>query len=259
MNASPACRPPSLVRPPAVLIDQGLGELGQRIVREADRVRCATLDLSGLRRGAPPPQLVSAAVVLVGRWCRSGAPTEDIIELIRERHPQVSVWVCAKPAERAATEVVRYSRAGAGWLFEIGPPSELAAFVDVLRQRVRAPAPSALVWSVADRVKERVTRFIAIYCLVEAFRRPRVADVERRFGHDHKTLNAMLETEHLVPLGQLLRAGRLAHARELERGGMSVGLIERVLGLRPKGFREMWRTAEASGLVRHGEIVIFHR
>lgn len=256
MNASPPSRPPSLVRPPAVLIDKGLGELGQRIEREADRVRCTTLDLSGLRRGAPP-QLVSAAVVLVGRWCRSGALTEPIIELIREKHPHVSVWVCARPEARATTEVVRYSCAGAGWLFEIGPPSELVAFVDVLRQRVRAPAPSALVWAVADRVKERVTRFIAIHCLVEAFRRQRVADVERRFGHDHKTLNAMLEKEDLVPLGHLLRAGRLGHARELERGGTSPGVIERMLGFRPKGFREMWRTAEASGLVSDGEIVIF--
>lgn len=107
------------------MIDRGLGELGASIERAADRVRTEIVEASSLVRSGHRPKVMGASVVLVGCRSASGEPSAAVIELIRLRHPHVSVWVCARPDEGAGAEVVRYARAGAGWVFEIGPKSEL--------------------------------------------------------------------------------------------------------------------------------------
>lgn len=252
----PAPAPPTVA--PRVLVDGGIGELGDEIVRAAEKARARVADVEQLLGRGASPASFEAAVVLLGRTSADGQPSEGLVEVIREGHPHVSVWICARPEEKVGRLVVRYANAGAGWVFEIGAKSELAALVQMLETRVQAPVPSGLVWQVARAVRARRTRFLAIDCLVESFRPRRVAEVERRFGHDHKTLNALLEREHLVTIGQLHRAGRLAHVEELRRRGVPRERIARVLRFRSsKGIREMWRAAEGSGLVQGGEIVVF--
>jgi hypothetical protein len=156
---------------------------------------------------------------------------------------------------------VRYSKAGAGWVFEIEKQaqSEVKAFFRMLKDRVCAPAPSSLIWSVASQVAAPETRSLAIDCLLESFRPRRVVEIERRFGHDHKTLNNLLEKVNLLTVGQLHRAGRLAHDQELSRRGVhSREQIARILGFgSAKKLAQAWRTAKRSGFVRDGKIAVY--
>ena len=100
---------------------------------------------------------------------------------------------------------------------------------------------------------------VSVIAVAWMFRHRLVSDVERHFGHDHKTLNRMLERANLVTIGHLQRAGTLAHDRELAKTGrLSREQIARLLGFdSSKHLAEMWRTAKRSGLVRAGEIVVF--
>lgn len=242
-----------------VLVDAGTGELGRLILAAAPRIKVTTCDVAELVRSDRSPTSLSARVIVVGCSSCRGQPSEGIIERLRRRYPHVSVWVCSRPEDGAGARLVRYARAGAGRLFELGAPTDLAALVEALSNRVRAPAPGGLIWSVASTVRDPESWVLAIDCLVESFRRRLVSDVERHFGHDHKTLNRMLERANLVTIGHLQRAGTLAHDRELAKTGrLSREQIARLLGFdSSKHLAEMWRTAKRSGLVRAGEIVVF--
>lgn len=242
---------------PTVLIDVALGELTDVVLGACRSARTAVLDVEAQLSSRSDRLLRDAAILILGARSVSGRPSTSLIERARFRFPRLSIYVCVNVCHRV--DLVRFSRSGAGMVFTPGTESDVESLRATVRARIRAPAPTEIIWSLAERLPSGETRNLAIDCLLESFRPRSVGEMELRFGRNRKTLSRRLAREGVISVGYLLRGGRLGHASELtESGSWTRESVARQLGFgSAKALAESWRRARRTGLARDNRVWVW--
>ncbi|HLA13739.1 MAG TPA: hypothetical protein VJL28_00120 [Gemmatimonadaceae bacterium] len=164
--------------------------------------------------------LHDAAVVLVGARSCEGAPSEILIERLRQELPHVGAYVCLRLVPAMAARARMYADAGADGLILLEGTADLHFLAYLMRARVAAPPPEREIRRVVEAVGPCRALSLAEYCLRTAFRRVRGHDVATWFGIDRKTVRSLLHASAFPTSSVLTRCGRHFHANELERRGI---------------------------------------
>lgn len=259
VSISSAMRPASFAAD--VIVDAGCDELVRTMAHGRDTVRVRTADVYTMNPHERDVLLAGVSAVVVATTRAGHEQCHDLIRQIRGRNPHISVYVVGRRADRLLSRVRGYALAGAGEVFELESEIDLELFRETISGRVLAPAPRQLIADVHRLTHGSSVAVIAADCVLESFRRRTVESVENRFGRYHKVINEQLRHLGIVCVGELLRAGRLAHAHEL-RGQRHVtgDQTASTLGFASaKSLAAALRRAKHTGLYRDGRFWIRSR
>lgn len=207
-------------------IDAGIRHLQTRIraslccplAQPIDVARVVTL-------GNITQAIAHLALIVVGGRASDGRPILSALARIRAHCPYVGIFLVTDGDPAVYRRLASYIKTGVDEVAEIGDPQQLARFARIVRARLEAPAPEAALW----RVRELTQSTLPEYCIRNAYRRRRTADIASRFGVDRTTLRRRCTSACGASPNELMRLGLLLHFAELRR---TTGLTRQQIGIR---------------------------
>ena len=163
--------------------------------------------------------LSSASVIVCGVRNRLGAPSSEMLALLRSLAPHVGIFVVESSTEQMALWLPRIRSCGVDEAFCLNSRSALLRFVEVLNARVRTPPPEEplrALWALWASVPLRLD---AMHCVRNAYRPELVRVAHHWFGLSEKRWRAKFVKAGLPTPLTLSRFGRQLHVRELRLRG----------------------------------------
>jgi len=243
-----------------VIIDVSSSELW-RAMDPHDKLRYQVVDLNAMLGSLPDDPLSAASLLVLGTSSLGHERCHEVIMRIRDTYPYLSVYVVGRRADRLAGRARGYAVAGAGDVFELDGDHDVTTFRQTVLLRLAAPPPRQLITDIHRLIRGSMVLSIVVDCLLESFRRRTVKTIEQRFGRYHKVINEQLRSSKLVAVGELLRAGRLAHAEELAaRRRLTREETASILGYSSaKSLAAALQRAKRTGLYANGRFTVLRR
>jgi hypothetical protein len=198
-------------------------ELIARFGEHSDSFRIITIDLARHLSAGSSSLLGTSAAMVMAPELANGMPAVEAIEQLRGAMPHVGMYVVAKHMGEVSRVMPKLAAAGLDDVFSLDTRSDVEAFRETMEARLSAPAPETEMRYLWKWFYKSVERSLVMHCVRNGFRLDIWQIRSKVFCFSRKTLQNRLSLLGLPSPGVLARYGRVLHAQELERRGVSPG------------------------------------